>query len=707
MASSSSQAGPSHRARSLSPVASAPGFHDDDFVIDDEDVGIVAERLAQAEGAYTSSAFGPRGLQPGPSSFPALSDDVPDDVSETGTVIAPDTFPQPMHFAGTFRPHDTFNRENLDIVDNLGNDSAEHYGRAMAIASIPVPDFSAFLDARNLALRDHERLGTPESHAHFLSADGALIEAMRSQVTSFDSSFRDYRSFVETGDIAESRNATSDHPIVSSRSAEAVASSLLPRITLRIPPLRSSAPAASSGTLATPIVSSSLPLPRTTPSPISSPVSDRIPMSKKGKGKHILFSPSPSLTPPPPFRSSSPLLPEEVDPPIEDPPLVVEDLSRITSNTQDIPPSSSPTHSESLSPSIYAYINLFTAVDEDISTAFDEYIAADSGVTPSTPVSDPSSDPPRIPARLKGKGKRSPSPSPSPKPRRSRRLLKSPTPPPRICNRCLPLLRGTVKMRNSKNTRHLAAGCVVLPGNKRCERCIVQKQHCSFTNALLLPHQRASHLESSSSDPSQRRRVHNVFPTSPLPVVERPPSIAPSPVSVAENASPSFPSHSPFPENTSTLLPPLPTSSSSTAIVVYPNISVTLWNINDRSMAAEVPMALQRGSDYTATNPPDLDSLRGTSLSELLLTRNTLFQASDAILDSVSSNYANYARIHQRVKYFDAVLRSRVSIVDGNVQLDEHGLSAEEVIYLTNILTARENVNNSQSSAPGPSGPSS
>ncbi|KAJ7573763.1 hypothetical protein C8J56DRAFT_903004 [Mycena floridula] len=644
---SSVLAGPSHRARSLSPVASAPGFHDDNFVIDAEDVGIVAERLAQAKGAYSSSAFGPRGLQPGPSSFPAASDDFPDDVSETRTVIAPDPFPRPMHFSGTFRPHDTFNRENLDIVDNLGNDSAKHYGRAMAIASIPVPDFSAFLDARNLALRDHERLGTPESRAHFLSADSALIEAMRSQF----------------------RNATSNHPIVSSRSAEAVASSFLPRLTLRIPPLRSSAPPVSSVTPANPIASSSLLPPRTTPSPISSSVSDRIPTSQKGKGKHVVFSPSPSVTPPPPFPTSSPLLPEGVDPPIEDPPLVVEDLSRITSNTQDVPLSSSPTHSESLSPSIYAYIDLFTAIDEDISTAFDEYIAADSGVSPSTPVSDSSSDPPRIPARLKGKGKCSRSPSPSPKPRCSRRLLKSPTPPPRICNRCLPLLRGTVKMRNSKNTRHLAAG--------------------------------------SSSDPSQRRRVRNVFPTSPLPVVERSPSIAPSPVSVAENASPSFPSHSPFPENTSTLHPPLPTSSSSTAIVVYPNISVTLWNINDRSMAAEVPMALQRGSDYTATNPPDLDSLRGTSLSELLLTRNTLFQASDAILDSVSSHYANYARIRQRVEYFDAVLRSRVSIVDGNVQLDEHGLSVEEVIYLTNILTARENVNNSQSSAPGPSGPSS
>ncbi|KAJ7598257.1 hypothetical protein C8J56DRAFT_913210, partial [Mycena floridula] len=667
MASSSSQAGPSRQAQPLSPVASAPGFHDDDFVIDDEDVGIVAECLAQAEGAYSSSAFGPRGLQPGPLSFPAPFDDVPDDVSETATVTAPDNFPQPMHFAGTFRSHDPFTRENLDIVDNLGNDSAEHYGRAMAIASIPVPDFSAFLDARNLALRDHERLGTPESRAHFLSADGALIEAMRSQVTSFDSSFRDYRSFIETGDIAESRNATSDRPIVSSRSAEAVASSFLPRVTLRIPPLRSLAPPASSDTPATPIVTSSLFLPRTTPSPIPSLVSDRIPTSQKGKAKCVVFSSSPSVTPPPPFQTSSPLLPEGVDPPIEDPPLVVEDLSHITSNTQDVPSGSSPTHSEPLSPSLYAYIDLITAVDEDISTAFDEYIDADSSVAPSSAVSDTSSDPPRIPARLKGKAKRPRSPSPSPKPRRSRCLVKSPT-PPRICNQCLPLLSGTVKMRNSKNTRHLAAGCVVLTGKKKCERCIVQKQQCSFTDTPLLPHQCASHLEIDPSAPSQRRRVLNVF---------------------------------------STLLPPPSSDSTVPPIVACPNMPVTLWNINDRRMAAEVPLSLQRGSAHTTNNLPDLDSLRGTLTSELLYTRNTLLQTSDAILDSISLSYADYGRIRQRVEYFDAVLRSRVSMVEGNFQVDEAGLSPEEVIYLTNILTAREHVANVHYSAPDSSGPSS
>ncbi|KAJ7584736.1 hypothetical protein C8J56DRAFT_1166714 [Mycena floridula] len=702
MASSSSQAGPSRRARTLSPVASAPGFHDDDFVIDDEDLGLIAERIGQTEVATSTSAFGPRGLQAVPSSFPAPSDDVPDDVSETETVIAPDNFPQPMNFAGTFRPHNLFNRENLDIVDNLGNDSAEHYGRAMAIASIPVPDFSAFLDARNLALRDHERLGTPESRAHFLSADGALIEAMRSQVTSFGSSFQDYRSFVETGDIAESRNATSDRPVVSSRSAEAVASSFLPRITLRIPPLRSSAPRASSGTPATPIVASPLFLPRTTPSPIPSSVSDRIPASQKGKAKRVVFSSSPSVSPPPPFRTSSPLLPEGVDPPIEDPPLVVEGLSRIASNTQDVPACSSPTPSEPLSPSLYASIDLLTAVDEDISTAFDGYINADSGVAPSSAVSDASSDNARIPARLKGKEKRPCSPSPSPKPRRSRRLVKSPT-PPRICNRCLPLLRGTVKMRNSKNTRHLAAGCVVLPGKKRCERCIVQKQQCSFTDTPLLPHQRVSHLEIDPSAPSQRRRVLNVF--SSVPAVERSRSLSPSHVSDTEGMPPILPP--PASADPSTLLPPPSSDSTVPPIAACPNMPVTLWNIDDRRMAAEVPLSLQRGSAHTTDNPPDLDSLRGTITSELLYTRNTLLQTSDAILDSISSSYVDYGRIRQRVEYFDAVLRSRVSMVEGNFQVDEAGLSPEEVIYLTNILTAREHVTNVHYSAPGSSGPSS
>ncbi|KAJ7572781.1 hypothetical protein C8J56DRAFT_1067874 [Mycena floridula] len=118
-------AGPSHRGF---PVASAPGFHDDNFIIDDEDIG--------------TSAFGPRGLQPGPLSFP-----VP-------TIAAPDLFPQPMRsFDGIFRLHNPYNHENLDIIDNLGNDCAKHYGCAMAIASLPVPNFSKFFAAHDQALQ--------------------------------------------------------------------------------------------------------------------------------------------------------------------------------------------------------------------------------------------------------------------------------------------------------------------------------------------------------------------------------------------------------------------------------------------------------------------------------------------------------------------------------------------------------------------------
>ncbi|KAJ7573907.1 hypothetical protein C8J56DRAFT_1065422 [Mycena floridula] len=352
------------------------------------------------------------------------------------------------------------------------------------------------------------------------------------------------------------------------------------------------------------------------------------------------------MSPPPPFHTLPSPPPDKVDPSLEDPSapsLFGEDISHSPHNVLDVPShSSSLTTPEDIPPALYAYIDLITAVDEDISTTFDDYINAYSGAGTATPVSNAHSNGARIPAHLKGKVKHPLSLSPPHKVHHSRRLNKSPSPPARICNRCLPLLCGTIKMQNSKNTHNLAPGCAVLSGKKKCERCFIQKQQCSFMNTPLLPHQYASHLATDPSQPSQCHQVRNVVAFSPSSVIKQSPSLTPSHVSVTKSVPPTVPSPAPSPENFSTLVLPPPSRSPSTAIVAYPNILVTLWNINDRRMVSKVPMSLQQGSDYMANNPPDLDSLQGTSVSELLLTRNTLFQASDAILDSISLYYVDY-----------------------------------------------------------------
>ncbi|KAJ7595258.1 hypothetical protein C8J56DRAFT_1042355 [Mycena floridula] len=610
------------------------GFADDDFIDDDAELELLMEQFVRNAGLPSDAAVDTP-------SMPLIDDDAanadPLSDDDRPTVVGEDysvRYIQPID--AYVRPHNPLCRENLDIVDNLGTDPAEHLGRAMALVAPLLADLRPLFEARAGVPLGRRVRDEPDEITRLRTADIAALTAVQTQIADAEQRFRDAQTFIETSDIAATRRAAESNPAPSLRTAAEIAQSILspqPRLLIRLP---------ARSTAVCPTIPSTLVFRPTGPSVqrTASPPRTDLPhfsADAKGKGKA-----SCSLTPSPSFPVASSSFVDQMRNPTSPIPLV---SPAPPLNPAILPDLAVPPHS---------------AILPDL----------DQALSPSPSVSSPPQ--PRIPASLKGKGKRKRSPTPSSS---SSSSLPSPPPPPkhrqgppsRPCDRCLPYLRATCQSLVSSNPM-VGAGDATLNGKLR---------------AMHMPGHYSRRHKNSISSPSASLSAHTP--------IESAIDVVPLPNISGDSTDPNVDTSSSIVADavpTPSVIPRFPTTYPEGT--VYHNFPSAILQSPHTGLADELREAFIIGAEEASIDPPSSALLASTDANELMVTRDALVVASNDLLDTAVRVLTEYARTRQRQEYYDAAIRSRAVAEDGLLIVHHPSLSEPEAAAMSGALLARD-----------------